>query len=135
MISPNDAILVVGDESLNRAELTAELSRTKKSIAELCASLGEDSFVPMIVDNSMKSHTADYKSNPEIVVALAKFLGLSESQIAEGTELDFAFEFEPTLQTAGQEIWISFGDVLSYDEPLAPDAYIDTRFTQSITVE
>lgn len=58
MSTPNDAILVVGDESLNRAELTAELSRTKKSIAELCASLGEDSFVPMIVDNSMKSHTA-----------------------------------------------------------------------------
>jgi len=54
----SEVILAVGDESLTRAELTAELSRTKKSITELCGSFGEDSFVPMIVDNSLESHTA-----------------------------------------------------------------------------
>jgi NitT/TauT family transport system substrate-binding protein len=92
-------------------------------------------FIRALMRTVQTHLTTDYKSNPEIVNALAKSLGLSEAQIAGGAELDFAFEFEPTLQTAAQEIWIGFGDILSYDEPLAPDAYIDPRFTQSITVE
>ena len=92
-------------------------------------------FIRALMRTIQTHLTADYKSNPEIVAALAKSLGLSEAQIAGGAELDFGFEFDPTLQTAAQEIWIGFGDILSYDEPLAPDAYIDPRFTQSITVE
>ena len=92
-------------------------------------------FIRALMRTIQTHLTADYKSNPEIAAALAKSLGLSESQIAGGAELDFTFEFDPTLQTAGQEIWIGYGDILSYDEPLSPDAYIDTRFTESITVE
>lgn len=76
-----------------------------------------------------------YKSNPIVVTALAKNLGITEAQVMGGRELKFSFELNPTLQTSGQEIWIDLGDILSYDKPLAPDAYIDTRFTQSITVE
>jgi len=91
-------------------------------------------FIRALMRTIQTHLTAGYKSNPEIVAALAKSLGLSESQIAGGNELEFAFEFEPTLQTAAQEIWIGFGDIVSYDEPLAPDAYIDTRFSKSITV-
>lgn len=88
-------ILAVGNERLNRAELTSELSRTTQSILELYGSVSEDAFVPMIVDNSLQSHTA--------LLAMAE-LGMNVAVID------------------------------SYDEPLAPDAYIDTRFSKSITV-
>ena len=85
---------------------------------------------------TIKSHLGPgYKSDPEVVAALATSLGLTEAQVMASNELTFAFEFDPALQASGQQIWIGFGDILSYDEPLAPDSYIDTRFTQSITVE
>jgi fengycin family lipopeptide synthetase B len=53
-----EAILVVGEESFTRSELTAETTKIRKSLDDLAARLGDDAFIPMIVDNSMDSHTA-----------------------------------------------------------------------------
>jgi NitT/TauT family transport system substrate-binding protein len=78
---------------------------------------------------------AGYKSNPQIVTALANFLKISGSQISGGDELDFSFELDSTLQTNAQQIWINYGDILSYTEPLTPEEYIDLRFARSIEIE
>lgn len=54
----DEPILEAGGESLTRSELTSELSRTKKSLTGLRELHGEWEFMPMIVDNSIDSHTA-----------------------------------------------------------------------------
>ena len=93
MRAQDEAILVVGGEGLTRSELTAELSRAKTSIAKLRAGLGEDEFIPMIVDNSMNSHiallaAADMGANVAVIDAtvkpdqLTKILGNFDSAVA-----------------------------------------------------
>ncbi len=52
------ATLVVGDKTLRHSDLSAEISRTKRIILKIAASVEEGIFVPIIVDNSMNSHIA-----------------------------------------------------------------------------
>lgn len=77
----------------------------------------------------------DYKSNPAVVSALAKSLEIPESQVAGANELKFSYEFDPALHTRAQQLWLSFGDILSYNRPLDPGDYIDSRFSESIVLD
>ena len=92
-------------------------------------------FVRALMRTIQTYLSAGYKSNPTIVAALAKSLALSEAQVGAGNDLKFSFELDPTLPTNAQRIWIDLGDILSYSDPLAPEAYIDSRFVESITID
>jgi NitT/TauT family transport system substrate-binding protein len=73
-----------------------------------------------------------YKANPIVVAALAEKLGISEQQLAASAELTFSNRVETKLLTEGQELWIKFGEILSYNTPLSPNEYLDERFVDSI---
>jgi len=95
------------------------------------ANVGQ-AFIRALMRTIQTHLDAGYKSNPTTSAALAQALDLSESQIQAGNELDFVFEFDHPFMTSGQQIWIDYGDILSYPEPLSPDEYFDSRFIQSI---
>jgi ABC-type nitrate/sulfonate/bicarbonate transport system substrate-binding protein len=92
-------------------------------------------FIRAII-RTIQTHLGEgYKSNTKVALALAKSLKISESQVASSNELKFLFELDPTLQTKAQELWVNFGDILSYTKPLDPEEYLDPRFTRSIVLE
>jgi len=76
-----------------------------------------------------------YKSNPTVSSALARALAISESQVTESNELKFPIEFDPAFHSEAQQLWINFGEILSYSQPLDPGDYIDPRFTMSIILD
>ena len=76
-----------------------------------------------------------YKSDKKVASALARSLNISESQVMGANELKFSSEFDPALQTKAQQLWVNFGDILSYTKPLDPEDYIDARFARSIVLK
>lgn len=73
-----------------------------------------------------------YKSNKIVAEALSEKLGLTLEQISTTGELTFSADFKPDLFTEAQSVWIEFGDILSFETPLAPEEYFDGKFVESI---
>lgn len=92
-------------------------------------------FIRALIRTIQTHLGAGYKANKDITTALANSLNLSDSQLSGGDELGFSLELDTTLQTNAQQIWIDLGDILSYNEPLPPEDYIDLRFARSIEIE
>jgi len=92
-------------------------------------------FIRAII-RTIQTHLGEgYKSDPAVASALAKSLEISESQVAGTSELKFSYEFDPAFHIEAQQLWLYFGDILSYEQPLDPEVYVDPRFVRSFVLE
>lgn len=96
-------------------------------------------FVRAMVRTTMTYLNGDYKSDPTVGPMLAEALGitLEDLQVSESIAFDFVSqEAMLSTQTAlyldAQEMWIGMGEILTYDEPLTAEKYLDWSFMQRI---
>jgi NitT/TauT family transport system substrate-binding protein len=73
-----------------------------------------------------------YKSNSGVIKVLAERLGSPEELLRSSPELDFGTSYNPELAVAGQKLWIEWGGILSYQNPLLGSSFVDNRFINSI---
>jgi NitT/TauT family transport system substrate-binding protein len=74
-----------------------------------------------------------YKSDSQLMGALAQVLDRTPEQLQQTAELTFLTEFDTTLYDQGQEVWLALGDILNYDRPLPASAFIDTGILDGMT--
>jgi NitT/TauT family transport system substrate-binding protein len=74
----------------------------------------------------------DYHSNPEVRSALAAELGVPDSTLANSGSLVFDpnMSFATDVIDALQKIWLGYGGVLNYSQPLPADKMVDNSIVQ-----
>ena len=76
--------------------------------------------------------SGDYKADPTTVAALAEALEVTPDELTSTPSLTFGREMDTELFQQAQEIWLAIGDLLSYDTPLQPEAYVNTTYLDAV---
>lgn len=99
-------------------------------------------FVRAIIRTTTNYLSGDYKQDPEIGPMLAAALGVSLEDLQVTESLEFKlFDTETMLNeqtklyTNAQEMWIGMGEILTFEEPLTGEQYLDWSFVQRILDE
>lgn len=86
-----------------------------------------DAILRALVRTTRTYLQGDYRSDPTVRSALEEVLGIPSSVLDVGSSLIFDpdMRFDPVLLEPIQEMWLSAGDLLSYDEPLPAAEVVD----------
>ena len=85
-------------------------------------------FVRAMARTARDHLSGDYKADDATVEALATALESTPEDVRSTPALTFAAELPTVAVQKAQESWLAVGDILEVDEPLAPEAYLDTSF-------
>jgi NitT/TauT family transport system substrate-binding protein len=93
-------------------------------------------FLRAIIRTTRDHLQGSYHSDQDLVDAMSSVVGQDAAAVTSTPEVTFA----PDLTTATwpdqiekvQEIWASLGDVIDYQDPLAPDQVLDTTILDTI---
>jgi NitT/TauT family transport system substrate-binding protein len=89
-------------------------------------------FVRAILRTQVAHLDEDYRSDPEVVAALAKVMELDDpSSLTQGLPIDYSYGFDTAMFDEPQEFYLSREGQLNYDEPLAFEDLTDTRFYEA----
>ncbi len=86
-----------------------------------------DAIIRALLRTTRTYLQGDYRTDPEVRPALVEVLGVDESVLDIGAPLIFNpdMEYDPVIVEPIQEVWISAGDLLAYDEPIPVDDIVD----------
>jgi NitT/TauT family transport system substrate-binding protein len=73
-----------------------------------------------------------YKSDAEVVDALARGLEVTPDDVTAAPELTAPTAFDEQWFNRLQATWLEIGDILSYDAPLPPDQFLDTTYLDAL---
>ncbi len=85
-------------------------------------------FVRALARTARDHLSGDYKADDATVQALATALESTPEDVRSTPALTFAAALPTEAIQAAQEAWLAVGDILEADQPLAPEAYLDTSF-------
>lgn len=77
----------------------------------------------------------DYKADTVAAQKVADALEISVEDLRATESMVFGFEEKTEIVTEIQELWISVGDILTYETVLEPERYIDSSFIDRIVIE
>ncbi|WP_190989978.1 ABC transporter substrate-binding protein [Pseudarthrobacter sulfonivorans] len=76
----------------------------------------------------------NYYSDPDVLTALSKIIGVEESVLKAGVPRNFDPNLAPPLDSVVplEEFWIRVGGLLNYDKPLGVDKITDSKVLESV---